>query len=531
MSIVIYKQPRLLDFAGNNLFLQLKGTDYAIQKGVNAFLYFSDSANFVDEDVLTLTFMGRDHVFLLKEALVPFPTEYVVPAGYDDVLFFALQNQLTHLYNGLVNYAPLAQYYNLVTDNHAIFITAKNFGSAYNIGTALTGNIVNVDAHGGGVDEIIRDNYYFAVTLFVENLSTRGTYFSLPEFRLDPNLSQLATIDMAKVVRRRFFDFFDLPDFAANAPAKTAYTYINFYFTVKEMTGSTILATATTQTYKALNGMVNKSEHAAFDIRQWVVDQKRFITNMPADVVTYAGAKALLYYLNPYAGSSSVVIKMLIAHTAGDDIAYSAQMDGLAQYDTVMIPVDAIVATLVADGSLVRMVEVWVETTTGVLVAGKQTYYYTPKPLHGRSLLYQNRYGVMDAVNTYQQSSDLKTEAEQSTHAVTPGYSRYVGDIAAVHPSVTDTVTTETGPISHAMAANLKELAASRVVFLATADRYIRVVIEPGSFSIADEAKETCNVKFKFKAAFDGDFISTPIALPTAPHEDYSYEYIDSDYQ
>ena len=36
MSLVIYKQPKAIDLAGNHLFFEVKGTDYLAVKGAKA---------------------------------------------------------------------------------------------------------------------------------------------------------------------------------------------------------------------------------------------------------------------------------------------------------------------------------------------------------------------------------------------------------------------------------------------------------------------------------------------------------------
>jgi len=534
MSLVLYKQPRLLDFAGNNLFLQIKGTDYLLTSGVKALLSFPAISVPAFGTLMYIKMMGTTHIFKLVDKSQPIPVP-VYPVNHIIPITGVLSSLITEIAAGIVSYPIITQYYDVTTDGILLYIMAKEDGSAYNIhfdgdyglpsfvppsiGTVL------------GVDPETRPDYFFSISLFVENLSTKGTYKALPEFRLDPNSTQLVAIDNGKVIRRRFRDFFDLPDFAATVPVKVSYAHINFYYIIKEMSGATLLSSVQTAVFKALNGRVNKSDHANIDIREWMVNKKRFLTNMPGQIATFGGAKAMLYYLNPFSGTSNIVVKMTIAQTAGDDITYTYPFNNLAQDDVVMIPVDGIIATLMSDSSLIRFAEVWVESATGVLLAGKQTYHYRPKGLFDRSMVFQNQYGMFDAIITIQQKSELSTQANQATATLTPDFSRYVGDIAAAHPEITDVVTAQTGPITHDMAAHIKELAASRVVFLAHNDRYIRVSVEPGSFATVDESKELCNVTFKFSPAFSGDLLSTPADMPIAKHKDYSEEYLESDYQ
>ena len=64
MSILLYKQPQALDFAGNHLFFQMKGTDYILVQPVKAVLNFKSNSvwNVKTQEFLYLMFMGQTHV-------------------------------------------------------------------------------------------------------------------------------------------------------------------------------------------------------------------------------------------------------------------------------------------------------------------------------------------------------------------------------------------------------------------------------------------------------------------------------------
>lgn len=534
MSILLYKQPKTLDFAGNHLFFQMKGTDYILVQGVRAYLHIKIDKihQLASGDLFYIKMMNVVHCFkwLSTDAQAE---EAVLPVNH--IIRYSFASKAADFMNGMVNYAPFSDYYDITVFGDTFWLRAKNNGPLFNIDFDVSNGLPAI-YYGSlklpGIAQVNRPDYHFSCSLFVEKMSATGTYFELPEFRIDSDDNQISEIDIAGIIRRKFLNFFDLPDFGAVNPVKTSFSKLSYYITLREMSGDTVIDSITTPLYYVVNGRINNADHGSFVLRDWVVSNKRFLTNTPRITVTYVETHNLLYYLNPYSGTSTIRVKVLISHTGGDDINYGYSVASLAQDDVVMIPLGGIIANQgVAVGTIQKFI-CWVEDPSGTLLAGKQTYVVRPKPLFGRCMLMMNCFGMFDAVTIHTQKNQLKTEAEENILTLKSGYSRYVGDKVIDFTDGEDLFTAETGPITHEMAIHIKELLSlRRVVFLQSSDRYIRVVIEPGTTAITDEEKDLCNISFKYKPAFSGDMISQTIELPKAVHRDHSDEYVQSDYQ
>lgn len=542
MSLLLYKQPNPLDFAGNNLFFKTKGTDFIEVKPVCAQLRLNmiKAQHIKSGEYLTMEFLGKIHLIKLIED-IDTTTDPTLCNGAptDHVIYYSLSNggagRDADIEAGLKAYQPISDNYNVYPTLWILRITAKNPGPAYNIN--LLGSVILPALyfdHGWtlGISQVNKKDYHFRCSLFVENMSAQGTYHQLPEFRVDVDENQLSEIELSGIIRRKFLSFFDLPNYEAQTAIKCTFSKLNYYLTFKEMTGDTELSTLTTPVYSVLNGRINKSDHSEFNIRDWQINNKRFLTNMPGKMVTFGGCKHTLYYLNAFSGSSSINVKIVINHTSGEATTYSQTISDLVQDDIVMIPAGGIIGSLIADQASILYAECWVEDSAATLLAGKQMFIYRPQPLHGLSFLFLNSFGVFDAITVHTLKNQIKTEDDETTTTLTSGYSRYVGDIIADFTDGEDSFTAETGPITFEMANHLKELLSlRRVVFLQTSDRYLRVKIDSGSTTISDNEKDLCNVSFKYKSAFAGDLISQNIELPKIAHRDHSTEYLESDYQ
>ena len=81
------------------------------------------------------------------------------------------------------------------------------------------------------------------------------------------------------------------------------------------------------------------------------------------------------------------------------------------------------------------------------------------------------------------------------------------------------------------MAQHYKELIASRSAYLQVPGGWVRVLISAGNVSIFDDEKDLQTVKLKYSPAFSDDHINHSLVLPEVDQEDYSMEYLKTDYK
>lgn len=381
----------------------------------------------------------------------------------------------------------------------------------------------------GSKGDLVFDDYHISAVFFVENLSAVGTTTSLPEFRLDTDDDDVAELfDFGEIIRSRFFNYFPLPDFSMTETIKAANVLIGYTVVLAEKDGDNQLSTLTVGEYKALNGRVNDSIHPNFDVRDWINTYRKFLTNAPAHIYTYNGAKQYLYYLNPYPNQISVLVQMVAVTFSGEQKYQSAYITINAN-ETLVVPVmDIITAQF---GQTTIEVQVWIEDNVRTMLAGVQTFHIIPKTLYARTFLFQNRYGVFDTLTIANTDNSFKTERIEGVRTLTPNYKTLDGNVSSEIALVDDTFEAETGPIPIATAQHYKEMAETRAVFLQDADRFVRVHIESGSFKIYDDTKDMQIVKFKYKPAFRGDLLNSQLDLPKGAPEDYSMEYLKTDYR
>ncbi|TLX73687.1 hypothetical protein E9993_14615 [Labilibacter sediminis] len=522
MSLVLYKTPNPIDLVHNLLFFKIKGTDHTLTEGLKAELIIDITTAPSSGDVLTLTFLDQDHVFLFTSNV-----NQSLPPGVNCLLPIADKYEV---FLRIANYMPIKSNYSCAYMGTFIALVALLEGDEYDItGVMNPDNSWSFESISGIINSF-RSNYHFLVQVFANKLSDTGTFSALPEFRIDPDGDQLSHIELGRIIRPRFLNFFELPDMDLSAPVKGLIPVVSYYLVIKEMSGQNLISTLTTSVFKGVNGKVNHASHPNFNLRTWINSEKKFLTNMPSQVYTNHSAKHYLYYLSPFSADTAVRVKMDInSKDAALAPEFISEAITLKQDETMLIPFTQMLANITSLQQLVY-VSVSLINSADATIANPITFIYLPKKEHNRAFLFQNRLGVFDTVITQVQSNTLKVSKEGKRTILTPGYSSYIGDLSSDDPEIEDTFTAETGPITAAMAQHYKELAASRVVFLQSDDRFIRVWIEKGSFKILDEDNELHNVKFNYKSAFADDILSTDLKLPEPAHEDYSLEYLKTDY-
>ncbi len=535
MSIVLYKNPHAVDLVHNKLFFQIKGIPANLNPGEKAKLVIDTRSDSIDPDdpplwypennsSMELTCLGQTHRFIFLDA---FPV-MVPPDGYDYVL---PTNSNRDVATALSNYPPFRDNYSIYFTGILMNIQALIDGAGYNIIADKLPEPYSEHENVSGVDPVSPTNYHFLVQVFANNLSDPGTFVPLPEFRIDPNNDQLSHLEVGQILRSRFRNYFELPDFSLSKPVKALIPTISYYLSFKEMSGVNLLSTLTTLTYKVINGRVNHADHPRFNLRTWINTDKKFLSNMPSQVYTWHGAKHFLYYLSPFSNVTQVRVKLDINSTqVTDPDEHFSEVISLNQDEILIIPVTHMLDSIATPEKLVS-VSVSLIDSSDITLANAITFLFLPKTLFNRAFLFQNRLGGFDTIITYKQSNSLKVKKDEKRQILTPDYSPYIGDLSSDEPDIEDTFTAETAPVSSAMAQHYKELAASKVAFLQGDDRWIRVWIEAGSFKTVDEKKDLHVFKFKYKPMFDGDMLSTELKLPEPPHEDYSQEYLKTDYQ
>ena len=528
MSVLIYDKPKELDLAGNKLFVRLKGTGYLISEGVKAYITILPNGAPADGNSFSLSFINSTHNFYFStEDPLPLP-----PSGYDWVL--PAVDDLYAVADAMNGYPALTTYYTVQSDGAALIVQAKEEGNYYNI----TGDVSNTPNYTifnevGGEERLVREDYHIKALISLENMSEKGTYIQIPAFRIYPDSEQIGVIEIGEILRRRFLQFFDLPDFNMTGVVKAKVATMAYSLNFQEMSGDTVLSSATMSPQKVIKGKVNASDHPGFDLRSWLNGNKKFLTNAPERIYTYISAKEYLFWLNPLSGTLSIKVKISASTSSASIPAVdilTAAMD-VSQDEVLIIPVtDMLRNAPGGDKSIECSVSV-ITAANGITLAGVQNYLFRPQRLYSRAFIFQNRLGGFGTIIAQSQKNILRTNKTSDRRALTPGYSPYIGDMSYDASSVEDTFTAYTGPVTAAMAAQVKELAESDAVFLQSDDRFVRLWIDKGSFSITKEPDNLHNVSFRYRPAFTGDHISAAVALPQGEHKDYSLEYLKSDYQ
>lgn len=525
MSILIYKQPKAIDLAGNHLFFQVKGTDFVVAEGEKAKVTLSGSAAAADGDSFEITCMGNTHKIVFTDLYL---------AGLDGADVVLYSGQLPgEIASSLQSYPPIGDFYNIEGDGGTkLYLTAKNNGPDYDVsGTIGVGAWQFINETAGKLEEY-RPNYAIKALLSVEDLSSARTYKTLPEFALGLNNEQLAEFEIGEIIRRRYRNYFQVPDFNSTAIKAAKLMTMQYRLELREVSGSDELDKMTIGPLKVLNGKVNKATHPDFDLRNWLSANKRFLTNMPERIYTYPGAKHYLYFMSVASGTTSGLrVRVMQFHTGASapQVSY-ADVANQLQDGVVIIPVTDLMAADEVNGRLYES-RVAVVDADDKVIAGEQVYQLVPKRLYAKALIFQNRFGAFDTVTVQEQSNTVKVTKDENRRVLNAGYSRYAGDLSSDEADLEDIFTAETGPIPMGMAQHYKELVSSNAVFLQTDDRFVRVWIEKGSFKISDEGKDLQEVKFKYKAAFAGDIINSELKLPEQGHKDYSGDYLEADYQ
>ncbi len=524
MSLVLYKQPNTLDLVHNHLFFQIKGVPPDYQPGAKVWWKIETTHGLPsDGDEIHLPFLGQVHKFIFSDVF-PMPS---LPDGFNCALPTTSHRDIC---TALGNYLPFKQYYTITYDGVQFVIEALLLGADYNISDSVFPDEYDNRDYWPGLNKVIPTNYHFLAQLSANKLSAVGTFISLPEFRIDPDDDLLSHIEVGDLLRSRFRNYFELPDFDLSAPSKALIPVISYYLIFKEMSGDNMLSTLTTTTYKVINGKVNRADHPRFNLRTWIASEKKFLTNMPKQVYTWFEAKHFLYYLSPFATDTSVRVKLEINSKEGNaPEEHMSEVTTLKQDEILIIPVTGMLASLTNMAKL-HYVSVSLINDADVTIANAVTFFYLPKTMHNRAFLFQNRLGGFDTLITRAQKNTFKVKKKEQRRIMTPDYSPYLGDLSSDDPEMQDTFTAETIPVSGAMVQHYKEMAASRVAFMQSDDRWVRVWIEPGSFKAEDENKDLNIFKFTYKPMFDGDILSTKLSLPEPAHEDYSLEYLKTDY-
>lgn len=373
------------------------------------------------------------------------------------------------------------------------------------------------------------EDYHVRAKISVENLSTPGTYFELPEFRLEVDSGGLTSLyDIGRVISQRVSKYFDLPDWSMSGMAKTLATIARYKVTFKEMDGPDELNSTGTGELKAIDGRVNQASHKNFSIKSWITENTKFLTNSPEQIYIYAGAKFYLYYLNPFSNSLDIKLRIEADTPAGQESFTSSKLN-LQSEESAIIPVSEIIER--EFGGDLYKAKVWLYNASDNTVAGPKTYHFMNKRLFAKSFVFQNRFGVFDTLTTVEEKNSLETERYGRMRNISPSYKSLDGNLSSELESVDDIFEAETGPIPIPNAQHYKEMLESNNVFLQGKDRWIKIWVDKGRFNISDESEDLQNVSFQYKAAFTGDLLSSELSMPEQEQEDYSNEYLKTDYK
>jgi hypothetical protein len=372
-------------------------------------------------------------------------------------------------------------------------------------------------------------DYKIIVKIFVENLSDKETPFELPPFKIDFDADNIGVLyDIGNIITRKFNLFLDLPEFNSQVPQKCKGLTISYSVLFEERDGDTVLSSLNVDNMRALNGKINSADHVGFNISSWLSLNKKFLTNSPARINCYYGSKHYLTWLNIF--PDHVAVRLRIDATTLLGIKdYTSDVINLASGEGARFPIGDIISA--KWGKEILQARVWLENIEGVSIAGVKTLNFSDKPLYAKTFLFMNRFGVFDSLITISESNNYNVEREIAKASLPLHYNRNTGDLSSKVLFADDIFEAETGPISITTAQHYKEFAESKVIFLQGKDRFVRIAIEPSSFKISDENSDLQNVTFKYRSAFAGDILNNEIELPTALPEDYSREYLKTDYR
>lgn len=369
-------------------------------------------------------------------------------------------------------------------------------------------------------------DHYVLVNISMEIMYGAGTV-SIPEFRVHFNASGIADVRDFGQIAMEYFRRHPVVPPSAVVPQVLPSPFITCLMSFTDVVDGQESGELSLGPWRLINGRVNASEYPGFDLRSKLSAVQGYLSNSPDNIYTYKGAEHFLYFLNPGSGNAQVRVVMYGDGDLDGD-RYESPLVSLGDGEVLVVPVSRLIGELPVEPSYV---EVQVVTDSGSVIGRPKTFWFNTPELYSRTLLFLNRYGVFDTVTGVTLSNKFAVKDNAAVRSLPPDYLAQAGDYVQDDASEEDSFEFETGPVTMEMAQHYKELIASRSAYLQVPGGWVRVLISAGNVSIFDDEKDLQTVKLKYSPAFSDDHINHSLVLPEVDQEDYSMEYLKTDYK
>ena len=405
-------------------------------------------------------------------------------------------NQTTFIADLLSNYALNKSYNITFAPGPSILITAKLPGSIFTIQPYFNNcnYPVVVTNTIPGTNEQIADNYGIAYTLEERDPINPEVYNEITSFISSGSSTIRVAIDqfLKKIIWNP-----PLPSFNQAPSARRPDLIRTFRAKLSERYGviPEIKKVYSTLDFKVLKFEVPGVMAPDFDLYAYFQYAKRFLSDQPVIRRTWYNAPQFLTFFNPLPGINSFYVK--VTYITADYMPVEViplQFTGFPQNEIFQISASPKALNLPED-VVQYSVQIGCQSPPFVdqFLINPITFNLVDQTDFGRAFIYLNSYGTWETLLSFAtMKSDLKTTRVQLLNDATK---------SSVVDSKLTTYSVSTGRMTQAEAVALQDSLASEQFFLTGSSAFIPVVIEPGSFTIADEFQNLITVTFCYTYA------------------------------
>ncbi|MFZ4411997.1 MAG: hypothetical protein ACOYOV_02855 [Bacteroidales bacterium] len=477
--ITVTKQPKEIDFCGNDLLFMVKSSNAYASNGS-----FAELAVVFNAAVA----IGNEFCFSFANKTIKFTV--VNSDDFSGTVLIAGNSVASIAAMFLKNYL-FQKYYTIVCQSNKIVFMPKNAGAYYSLSFGSNNPNVSVLYNTAGTDKILQPSYKTLCEIYLERERVNNVFDLVATSLLTVDASGNSNIMPGKLLSKYFNPV--LPSYNQNYISETISLAKKYYLKFAEMYNGSVKSVFTSDTLFAINGKIDNSIFSnAFDFLTYVAADKNYLLDPSINKIeTWFDAQQYLYFVAP-APSTTISLKAKLYFSDGtNSIVTKAALNNAVKANVYILPAGYTQLSLstVNPQKEVYKYEIYLENTSGII--GKAiAFYLIPKPLFARQFLFRNKLGAMETVLCEKQVHKL--DIKRNGFIADNNYSTEIEELNDNYECIT-------GNKTLAETEHLAEFITSDNAYVLLNGSFREVSLEEGNYTLSDDNEDLFNFKFKYR--------------------------------
>ena len=301
--ISITRQPKEIDFCGNDLLYKVKSNKAFSANGSAAELVLSFTHSLA---------AGVWFSFGFGEKIVKFTVVTTENDTGDEIVANSSVSQIADRLKA--NYL-LQKYYTIISSGNVIVLTAKEKGLYYSIGFLTNTSFISVLNNTPGTDKLLRSSFKTLAEIWLEKDRVNNVFGLLATSLHQVDVNGECNVMPGKLLSKYFADI-DLPDYGQTSIKKVSKTVKKYYLKLAEMYEGGVKKVTVSPRLFAIDGKIDGDLFTDnFDYSVYGAIAKSYLLDVAVEKIeTWCNAQQFLYFVN-YLASANISEKVKIYYT------------------------------------------------------------------------------------------------------------------------------------------------------------------------------------------------------------------------